>query len=128
MMTVRELVQGDYVQAMRLHEAMGADYALDLERPDFIVKNGVFDDERLVTVVLGRVTTEAYMLLDRTWRTPQDRMNYLLRLVDVSGKEAKLYGIMDCHVWIPPSKSCFGRRLKRMGFVPANWECLVGRL
>src|ERR1700684_3458838 len=106
MTTVRALTKDDYHQAMELHVKMGADYLLDLDQPDFIIKNGMFDGENLVTAILGRMTTEGYLLLDREWMEPQDRMNSLNSLIGVCAAEAKLYGITDTHVWIPPRAKC----------------------
>ncbi len=127
-MMIRPITENDYAAAIVLHKQMGSDYLLQLERPDFVIKNGLFDDDRLVTAVLGRITTEAYLLLDRQWKRPEDRFEALNRVIAVSAQEAKLYGVQDTHVWVPPTKRCFTRRLKRMGFVVAPWECLTARI
>jgi hypothetical protein len=125
---IRAMEARDHQRVLELHALMGADYALDLARPDLIVKNVVVEDDRPVMAVLGRLTTEAYLILDHAWGTPQDRMDELRRIIYVSAAEAKLYGIQDVHVWVPPRKRCFSRRLRRMGFVDANWDCLVAGL
>jgi hypothetical protein len=127
-MMIAAITEDKYSEAMALHEKMGADYPLDLERSDFIIKNGMFDGGKLVTVVLGRITTEAYLLLDREWRQPEDRYDALERLIGVSAAEARLYGVVDTHVWVPPTKRCFTRRLKRMGFIAVPWDCMTARI
>lgn len=129
-MEIRPLTYNDFKQVNQLHEAMGAKYELDLGGTDFIIQNGAFDDDNSpVAVVLGRMTTEAYLLIDKMWRTPQERMDMLQNLAMLSASEAKsVYGIKDTHVWIPPDANKFIKRLRRMGFADAPWKCLTARL
>lgn len=109
-----------------LHEKMNLGYTLDPAQGDFIVKNGLFDDGKLVSVVLGRLTTEAFLLLDRSWKSPQDRWDAVKNLATVSASEGKLmYGITDANIWLPPKAGCFVRRLKKMGFVECPWKSMT---
>jgi hypothetical protein len=127
MLEIREVTEN--TELSNLHEKMGLSYKLDLEQGDFIVRNGMYDNGRLVAAVLGRATTEAYLLLDRDWNEPACRWDAIKRVAIVSATEARdLYGIRDVHVWIPPKVSCFKRRLRSLGFVPTPWECLTARL
>ncbi len=127
-MEIRPILERDYEAARDLHARMSLGYDLDPSQSDFFVKNGLFDDGKLVSVVLGRLSSEAYLLLDRSWRLPQDRWDAVKRLSMVSAAEAKLYGVNDVNIWLPPKAGCFQRRLRRMGFVPAPWECFTAKL
>lgn len=128
MIQIREAVESDYPQLVDLHAKMGLGYTFDPARNDFLVRSAAFEDERLVACVLGRVTTEAYLLLDRDWQDPRERLAMTGRLIGVASETVKLFGIRDTHVWIPPKVNCFSRRLKRMGFVEAPWQCLTANL
>ncbi len=112
-----------------IHANMGLGYTLDPDSPDFIIRNGMFSNGRLIAAILGRATTESYLLLDRSWSTPADRWDVVQRLATASAIEAKeVYGILDTHIWLPPKAGCFARRLRRMGFVQAPWPCMTVRL
>lgn len=124
----RPVLAEDYEQVMKLHQKMNLDYKLDLNGTDLLIKCGLFEEQKPVAVVLGRLTTEAYLLIDRSWKEPQDRFEALKNLTQLAAAEAKSYGITDTHVWIPPKASCFVRRLKQMGFVDAPWHCMTARI
>jgi hypothetical protein len=112
-----------------IHQKMGLGYILDPDSPDFIIRNGMFSNGVLVAAILGRATTESYLLLDRSWATPSERWDAVQRLATTSAREAKeVYGILDTHIWLPPKAGCFMRRLRRMGFVQAPWPCMTVKL
>jgi hypothetical protein len=118
----------DYEKVMKLHADMNLGYELNLDGTDLLIKCGLFEEEKPVAVVLGRLTTEAYLLIDRKWKEPQDRFEALKNLTQIAATEARTYGITDTHVWIPPKANCFVRRLKRMGFIDAPWHCMTARI
>lgn len=128
MIRIREAKESDYSKLVDLHAKMGLGYKFDPARKDFLVRSAAFDNDRLIACVLGRLTTEAYLLLDREWETPKERFGMIERLAGVSAETVKLFGVTDTHVWIPPKVNCFSRRLKRMGFVEAPWQCLTANL
>ncbi len=128
MITIREATENDYPQLVDLHAKMELGYTFDPARKDFLVRSAAFDDGRLVACVLGRATTEAYLLLDREWENPRERLSMTGRLIGIASETVKLFGMQDTHVWIPPKVGCFSRRLKRMGFVEAPWKCMTVNL
>lgn len=128
MKEIAPLTERDYPAIMELHREMGFDYELDPGRTDFIVRNGLFDSGKLVTVVLGRATTEAYLLMDKKWSDPRARMDAIEKVTNISSWEAKMKGYSDTHVWIPPKALFFTKRLHKMGFSEAPWPCLTARL
>jgi hypothetical protein len=127
-LNARELRPEDYKKAMELHAAMDLGYDLDIESPDIIVKAGMFDEDRLVAVGLERITTEGYLLLDKKWGTPQDRLDVSTKIIGVAISEVRLHGVLDTSIWLPPKASSFAKRLKKMGFVQAPWPCLTVRV
>lgn len=128
-MEIRELTSADRRAIERLHAAMNLGYELPDPRTGFFVKTAMFDGGRLVTAVLGRKTSEAYLLLDRTWSTPQERWEAVGRLIVCGAQQAKIQGIDDVHVWLPPAiEKRFAKRLAEFGFVKAPWNCHTAKL
>jgi hypothetical protein len=134
-MELRKLIARDTAAVKRLHAAMGLDYELPLAdhggdlRKTVFVRTGIFDDGRLVTAVLGRLTSEAYLLLDRTWSTPAERWEAAGRAMVCAAQQAVTDGIEDVHVWLPPAiEKRFGKRLAEFAFVKAPWNCYTAKL
>lgn len=119
---------------LALHAKRPMGYELSPSSPDFIVKNGMYDEGNLVAAVLGRVTAETYLLLDPQWKSPQERWEAVKRLMFLSAREAQTYGILDTYVSVSPDVKCFSRRLQRsmdkggLGFVRAPWDLLTVKL
>jgi hypothetical protein len=128
-MELRKLCSTD-VQAMkRLHASMNLAYELPDPQKAFFVKLGMFEGSRLVTAVLGRKTSEAYLLIDRNWANPSERWDAVQRLIVASAEQAKIDGISDTHVWLPPEvEKRFGKRLAEFAFVKAPWNCYTAQL
>lgn len=134
-MELRKLTREDAAAVRRLHTAMNLGYELplageefDLEKK-FFVRTGIFDEGRLVTAVLGRLTSEAYLLLDRTWSTPAERWEAVGRAAVCAAQQAVFEGIEDVHVWLPPAiEKRFSNRLARFAFVKAPWHCYTAKL
>jgi hypothetical protein len=128
-MDLRKLLLTDVPALERLHAAMNLGYKLPDPRTAFFVRTGIFDGPRLVTAVLGRKTSEAYLLLDREWGTPAERWENIQRLIVAAAEQAKLEGIDDVHVWIPPAmEQRFAKRLEDFAFVKAPWNCYTAKL
>ena len=128
MISIREAQESDYPQLLDLHAKMELGYEFDPARKDFLVRSAAFDDCRLVACVLGRATVEGYLLLDRYWQSPQERLAITGKLISLSAEALKLFGMDDVSIWLPPKTNCFSRRLKRMGFVEAPWKCFTAKL
>ncbi len=128
-MEIRELCAEDDAAVKQLHAEMGLDYQLP-DGKSLVVRTGLFNGTgKPVAVVLGCKTTEAYLLLDRKWRTPQERWDAVLRVISVAQAQAKIQGFEDVHVWLPPQiEKKFSRRLKKIGFVRAPWVCYTAQL
>ncbi len=128
-MELRELTAADAGAIERLHAAMGLGYALPDPRSSFFVKVGIFEETQLVTAVLGRMTSEAYLLCDRKWGTPEGRWKAIQLAMVCAAQQAKLSGIDDTHVWLPPSiEKRFSKRLAEFAFVKAPWNCYTAKL
>lgn len=128
MMEIRPVSHGESDALVRLYEQRPMGYEFDPRRADFIIKNGMFDNGKLVASVLGRMTTESYLLLDPQWSTPAIRWEATKRLIYLSAAEAKMQGVIDTYVSVSPLAGCFARRLKKLGFVKAPWPVLTARL
>jgi hypothetical protein len=128
MSEIREATAEDYDAMRELHKRMELGYEFDPARTDFAARSILVEDSRICAAVLGRLTSEGYLLLDNTWRTPQDRWDAAQRLIQSAAGTLKLYGIEDTHVWLPPKTNCFVRRLRQLGFTEAPWRCLTARL
>lgn len=128
-MELRKLCSPDTAAIERLHAAMNLGYKLP-EPGELFVKLGIFDKSRLVTAVLGRKTSEAYLLLDRAWADPKERWETIKRNIVAAAEQAKLDGISDVHVWLPPViEGRFTERLENeLAFVKAPWNCYTARL
>lgn len=103
---------------------MGIPYDLKLDR-SFVIRNALVNGTGdPIAIVLGRLTAEAYLLIERDWRTPQDRWDAVQRLSSVSVAQAKALGAGEAHCFVPPYlEISFGRRLYRTGWSKALWPC-----
>jgi len=127
-MELRNLTVRDAAAIKELYAAMSLGYELP-EQGKLFVQLGIFDDSRLVTAVLGRKTSEAYLLLDRTWSTPAKRWEAVGQLIVFGAQQAKIEGIEDAHVWLPPAiEKRFAKRLAEFAFVKAPWNCYTAKL
>lgn len=128
-MQLRNLTAADAPAVKRLHARMNLGYDLPDPRTALFVRTGMFEGSRLVSAVLGRKTSEAYLLVDSSWASPQERWEAIGRLVVTGAQQAKIEGIEDVHVWLPPAiEKRFSRRLAAFGFVKAPWNCYTARL
>jgi hypothetical protein len=129
-MEIREISSEDHPRLMELHEKMALGYPLDLADPNMVIKMGLFNGSPApIAAILGRATSEAYLLLDCAWGTPERRWEAVLRVVAAAHAQAKLLGFSDVHVWLPPKiEKTFARRLKKLGFMQAPWTCYTAKL
>ncbi|HEY6339345.1 MAG TPA: hypothetical protein VIW68_12700 [Candidatus Sulfotelmatobacter sp.] len=124
-MELRRLNSTDRPAMDRLHASMQLGYDLP---ENFFVKLGIFDGP-LRVALLGRKTSEAYLLLDQNWSSPRERWDAIQRLIVTGAQQAKLDGIDDVNVWLPPSvENRFAKRLADFAFVKAPWNCYTARL
>lgn len=125
-MRVRDLRDSDLPRLEALHRQQGYDYVFpDLSQPQFRAKQVLVDDrDRPIMAVMARQTVEIYLLCDPEYGTPGLRWMGIKALHLSISRILKALGFSDVHAWIPPQiEKQFTRRLKRMGWTKAVWNC-----
>ena len=130
---IREYEPRDAAILRAMHAADAFDYVLpDPENPLWITRQVLEVDGRGVMAVLGRLTSEAYLLEDPAERersSPVSRMRRILSLAHVAEIDARSRGIDSAHAWLAPEiAEKFGPQLERMGWLPAKWAAYVKEL
>ncbi len=82
---------------------------------------------------LGRLTSEAFLLIDRSYFAPltaaqggRRAMRGLLALAERACEEARRMGIDSCHAWLAPEIAArFGPQIARMGWARHDWPTYV---
>lgn len=123
---VRNLRDTDLPRLEALHRQQGYDYIFpDLSQPEFVAKQTIVDElDRPVVAVVARKTVELYLLCDSEYGTPGLRWMGIKAMHEEVSKELRGQGFTDAHAWIPPQiETQFTRRLKRMGWTKAAWNC-----
>ena len=93
-----------------------------LDSPLFIVKKVIEKDGEVTMLGAVRITCEAYLLVDHTKGTPEERLENLKELAREIEMESFLKGLDDCSVFVAPEvATSFGKRLEQLGFVRTNW-------
>src|ERR1700689_4606741 len=115
-MVIRAATPEDYDDIRAIHAAQGFDYTLpDLNHPTMFVKSLLVSDKP-IAAVLGRLTSEAYLLIGNDWKSPTEKMNAICTLASTSMGQAKLRGVTDAFLWCPPEiEKSFAKRLNQMG-------------
>jgi hypothetical protein len=114
-MQVRDYQPEDKPEVEALFRKRGIEYDLpDFNDRQFVVRQVVIDDGRIVQALMARQTTELYYICDANWRTPLWRFHALGTLHKTMKLMLHMLGIKDVHIWIPPQlEKSFGRRLMR---------------
>jgi hypothetical protein len=126
-MNIREYKASDLEALKRMHAEQGIDYNFpDLADEMFVsklvVENGAGEIEQ---ASLLRLTSEAYLLMDKKAGTPQTRWEKLRLLHEMTRREAKRLGLFDVHAFVPGElPEAFFRRLRRMGWTEEKWRCM----
>jgi hypothetical protein len=107
-----------------VHRASGFDYQFpeELDTPLFPVKRAVVDEngEPIAAAAL-KVEVEAYLWMDHTRGTAEDRMIALAMLNEDLAKQARVIGFDQAHCVLPPEIAArFGARLEALGWKPAR--------
>lgn len=121
----RKATAEDFPRLKELFHAQGFTYEFPKAR-DIVAKQVICDSfsNEPVLGILARQTVELYMLADRDWRTPAYRFCALDLMHERMRVELEEKGISDAHVWIPPERKNFGRRLMRdFGWRKNVWDC-----
>ena len=95
----------------------------DTTDPLFIVKQVVDHDGQPVMGGFISLTAEAYLIVDHTAGTPDERWQWLQQLTKVVSDKAYLRGLNALTVWIPPELlDSFEKRLLNLGFRRSPWQ------
>jgi hypothetical protein len=122
---VRAYTSGDLEEILRIHRASGLEYRLpEMEdwrtTPKVVVENDV---GRMVAAAALRLTSEAYLWLDREAGEPEERWRVVVELHEAVRREAERVGYADVHAFLPPEMpKGFKRRLKKLGWVREEFE------
>jgi hypothetical protein len=126
MIHVRLCQPEDGARLEALHHRMGFDYALpDLADPLVAVKVALeAQSGKIDMAILGRVTCEAYLLMDPEAGTPAERWQRLQILSHAAEARGRLAGFTDVQAFIPPAmERKFAKRLGALGFEKNLWPC-----
>jgi len=69
------------------------------------------DDGALLGAVVGRVTLEGFLLLNRTTGTPSQRWGWARSLYEAGFRTAYNLGVGELHFWVPSRLRSYVRRL-----------------
>ena len=116
-----------------VHRLSGFDYEFpkDLDTPLFPVRRAVLNDANYpIAVAALKVEAEAYLWMDHTLGTAEDRMIALAMLNADVAKRARAIGFDQAHCVLPPEIAArFGKRLEALGWKPArNWPLYTFQL
>jgi hypothetical protein len=120
-----------------LHRASGFDYQWprDFRTPLFPIKRAVVMDNhaagsRAIAVAALKVEAEAYLWMDHSYGTPEQRLEALELLNSDLAARARVIGFDQVHCALPPEiAERFGERLEQLGWKLARpWPLYVFQL
>lgn len=115
-MILREYDESDLDWVTEMHKASGLKYSLP-PMDTFFSRRVIESEGQPQMVSLLKLTAEAYLICNPTWRNPAWRMEALRQLDAVSNSDAHHAGVVEAVAFIPPSvEKRFRRRLERMGW------------
>ena len=68
-------------------------------------------DGKLVAAVTGRATIEGFLMIDRSFGEPADRLDVISRLIDAGVSHASSVGAREIHIGVNPQKRGWIRKL-----------------
>jgi hypothetical protein len=125
-MVIRPFCRADSQALANIHRANNLPSAClpDFTDPLFVVRQVVELDGHVAMGGFIRLIGEAYLLLDHTIGTPQERWDAFRALTDTVEVAARLKGLTDYSCWIPQELAkSFGPRLEELNFIPSPWAC-----
>ena len=127
-MQVREYTDADFEQIRKLHSRSGFRYSLpDLSDPSFFSHRVVWDKSGIAMAGFLRLSAEAFLICDPSWRNAAWRDLALRQLHRTCRGDASDKGVADVNCFIPPQiEKQFGRRLRRLGwnhYKGQEWRC-----
>lgn len=124
-MTIREYTEKDYDNIKRLHALSGLDYKFpaSLSSAGFFAARVVEDDKGIGMACFFRRSAEAYLVVNREWKTPAWRLEAVRKLHYECNAALKEEGIVDVVAFLPPELAgSFGNRLDRLGWSKCREE------
>lgn len=119
-MHIRAYTEKDLDRVTELHRR--GRHAFDLpdpEDPHIVVKKCFVDEHGAVRLAaFGRVQVNAYLLIDGTWKSPQERLEAIEILEFAMIEQAREKGFDQVTAQVEPR---FGRRLQQLG-----WQRSIG--
>lgn len=112
-MKVRPYESSDRERVLELHQAHGAHFLFP--DPDDRL-NAIYllledDDGTLLGAIVGRLTVEASLMLNRQQGAPTDRWAWARHLYEAGSRAAYNLGLGEEHFWVPAELRSYARRL-----------------
>lgn len=119
-MHIRSYTEADLERVTELHRCGKHEFELpDLADTRMIVKKCLVDEAGTVRLAaFGRVQVNAYLLVDGTWKSPQERLEAIEILEFAMVDQARIAGFDQVTAQVDPR---FGRRLQMLG-----WQRSIG--
>lgn len=114
-MKIRTYTAKDFDRIRSFHSE--AKFGWEFPNPDdkrVLIKECVVDEDGIVRLAaFGRLQTNAYLLVDGAWRTPEERLEAIEILEFAMIEKAKSLGLDQATAQVDPR---FGQRLKNFGW------------
>lgn len=125
-MRIRPYSERDSDAFAKIHKANGLPSVClpDFDDPLFVIRHVAEIDGEIAMGGFIRLIGEAYLLLDHTVGTPEQRWQTLQALTDCVEASARIKGLSDYSCWIPNELAkSFGPRLEELGLIKSPWTC-----
>jgi len=119
-MKIRSYTNKDFDRIRQFHAE--AKFGWEFPNPDdkrVLIKECLVDEDGTVRLAaFGRLQVNAFLLVDGTWRTPEERLEAIEILEFAMIEKAKILGLDQATAQVDPR---FGQRLKMFG-----WDKSIG--
>lgn len=117
-MIVDNYTDADFDRIKSLHTVSKLKYPLtSVPSEEFFSRRVIRSDESIRVAAFLRLTAEAILICDPTWRNPAWRFDAIKQISNVCRQDAAEIGIREVVAFIPPRiESGFKKRLVEMGW------------
>lgn len=113
-MRIRDFALEDIDQIKEMHRKSGFSFELpDLSHPLMLIRK-VMDDDGIRMAAFGRLHINALLFVDKTWRTPPERLDAVAELQREMMSAAATCGL---DIATTQAEGRFSERLSEMGWV-----------
>ena len=114
-MKIRDYQGKDFDRIWRFHSEAKFDFQMpDLNNNLVKIRKCLIDEVGIVRMAaFGRLQANAYLLIDGTWKSPEERLEAIAILEFAMIQEAKILGLDQATAQVEPR---FGQRLKNFGW------------